>query len=333
MNTKESKVWGAKLASVLGTTIEKGTREGKREETLCLEEGEELLTRGGPGSGHFGHAGRPGAVGGSVEGGVQAGRAEAPESPEHFKWSGKFEMKRKAGPGVNLSIIKDPRQRHFEVHGAADAKGKPKRGKAVIRTNGDTIELDHDELHDLRSKMRYVQMTNTRDIQEIAGREIVRGNTIEVEHKGKTVRIPVNEDTVREIDRASHASKKEGFSFTGESKREIHRAYDKMSRGNPIHIVKDMGFSKAGKFAAFRAYVDGPKRSKKDVDRLVESKRGVVSKSTVQALRRTAKQFFETRKSGWDARDGRSATDAMKHYQKAAALFSRIEKSGERKRR
>jgi hypothetical protein len=312
MNTKDSKAWSNKLASALGGAV---------------------IDKGGPGSGHFGHAGRPGAVGGSVEGGVQAGRAEAPESGEHFKWSGKFEMKRKAGPSVNLSIVKDPKQRHFEVHGSVDAKGKPRKGKCVIRTNGDTLELDHDELHDLRSKMRYVQMTNDKDVEAIAGKKIVRGDSIDVEVKGQTVRIPVNEDTVREIDRASHMSKKDGFSFTGESKREIRRAYDRMSRENPLKVVKDMGFSKAGKFAALRAYVDGPKRSKGDVEKLISSKRGMVGASTIGTLKRMSKQFFDRRKSGWNARDERSGTDALKHYQAAAALFSRIEKSGQRKKR
>lgn len=319
MNTKDSKLWGNRLISVLGKTkVTKGLN----------------VEKGGPGSGHFGHAGRPGLVGGSVESGVQVGRGEAPEAGGHFKWSGKAELRRKKGPGVNLFISTNKRKRRFEIHGAVDAKGNTRRGKAVIRTNGESIEVDHDELHDIRSKMRYVQMTNERDVRQIAGRDIVRGDSIDVEVGKKLVSIPVNQETVREIDRAAHAAKKQGFSFTGESKRQIRQAYEMMARGDtPIQVVKELGFSKAGKFAALRAYVDGPKRSKKHLADLIESKKGLVADSTMRALRRLGKDFHRTRSMAWKAREQRSGTDAAAHYLEAAAMWHKIERSGSRRRR
>jgi len=319
MNTKDSKKWGNALVSVLGKV--KGEKDPS-------------IEKGGPGSGHFGHAGRPGLVGGSVESGVQVGRRGAPEADTHFKWAGKTELKRKRGPNVKISISSNKRKRRFEVHGAVDAKGNTKRGKAVIRTNGDSIELDHDELHDLRSKMRYVQMANERDVRQIAGHDIVRGDSIDVEVGKKTVSIPVNEETVREIDRAAHAAKKHGFSFTGESKRQIRQAYERMARGEtPIQVVKDLGFSKAGKFAALRAYVDGPKRSKKHLESLIESKKGAVGITTMRALRRMGRNFYKTRSMAWKAREQRSGTDAAAHYLEAAAMWHKIERSGSRRRR
>lgn len=319
MNTKESKKWGNALVSVLGKT------KGAKDPTV---------EKGGPGSGHFGHAGRPGLVGGSVEGGVQVGRGESPESGEHYKWSGKAELKRKRGPGVKVSISTNKRKRRFEVHGAVDAKGKTKRGKCVIRTNGDTVELDHDELHDLRSKMRYVQMTNDRNVSQIAGRDIVRGDSIDVEVGKKKVSIPVNQDTVREVDRAAREAKKSGFSFTGESKRQIRQAYERMARGEtPIQVVKDLGFSKAGKFAALRAYVDGPKRSRKHLDGLIEGKKGLLADSSMRLLRNMGKKFHKTRSLAWKAREQRSGTDAAAHYLEAAAIWHKIERSGSRRRR
>lgn len=319
MNTKDSKLWGNRLVSVLGKV--KGTKDP-------------TVEKGGPGSGHFGHAGRPGLVGGSVESGVQVGRGEAPEAESHFKWSGKAELKRKRGPNVKLSISTNKRKRRFEIHGAVDAKGNTRRGKAVIRTNGDAIEVDHDELHDIRSKMRYVQMANERNVNQIAGRDIVRGDSIDVEVGKKKVSIPVTQDTVREIDRAAHAAKKQGFSFTGESKRQIRQAYEMMARGDtPVQVVKDLGFSKAGKFAALRAYVDGPKRSKKHLNDLIESKKGLVADSTMRALRRLGKDFHRTRSMAWKAREQRSGTDAAAHYLEAAAIWHKIERSGSRRRR
>jgi len=319
MNTKESKKWGEALISTLG-----GTKTKK----------DPNVEKGGPGSGHFGHAGRPGLVGGSVEGGVQVGRRESPESSEHYKWSGKAQLKRKRGPNVNLSITTNKRKRKFEVHGAVDAKGKTKRGKAAIRVGNDTVELDHDELHDLRSKMRYIHMTNERDVKQIAGKDIVRGDSIDIEVGKKTVSVPVNEDSVREIDRAAHAAKKDGFSFTGESRRSIRQAYERMARGEtPVQVVKDLGFSKAGKFAALRAYVDGPGRTRKALDKMIESKKGLVADSTMRALRRMGKAFHKTRSLAWKARKDRSGTDAAAHYMEAAAMWHKIERSGSRRRR
>jgi len=311
MNTKDSRAWGLKLASVLGGGN---------------------VDKGGPGSGHYGHAGRPGRVGGSVPSGVRVGRSEAEGSGSHFKWSGTAELRRARGPSVRLSIVKGAKRRAFEVHGAVDAKGKPKKGKCVVRVGGDTLELDHDELHDLRSKMRYVKMTNDRDVGQIDGRDIVRGDAIEVEVSGKKVTVPVSDETVREVDRASHATRGEGYSFTGESKRQVKAAYDRMQRENPVHVVKDEGFSEAGKAAALRVYVDGPGTSKRNMERIVAGKKGVVGRTVFYGLQETAREFFAMRKMAWEARE-MSDTNAAAYYQAAAVLRSKIQRSGTRKRR
>jgi hypothetical protein len=319
MNTKDSKSWGERFIAVLG----KKTKDG-----------DEKVEKGGPGSGHFGHAGRPGKVGGSAPSGVQVGRRESPESDAPFKWSGKAQLKRKRGPNVNLSVSSNRRSRRFEVHGAVDARGRTKRGKAAIRVGNDTVELDHDELHDLRSKMRYLNMARNRDVTHIAGKKIARGDSIDVEVGKRKVSIPVNDQSVREVDRAAHAAKRHGFSFTAESRRQVRMAYEQMVRGkNPIQVVKDLGFSKAGKAAAIRAYVDGPGRTRKALASLIDSKRGVLSESSLKTLRSIGKKFYAMRKEAWEARKQRSGTDSMAAYFQAAAMWDRIEQAGARKRR
>lgn len=320
MNTKDSKKWGDALVAALGPKA-KAKVDPKVE-------------KGGPGSGHFGHAGRPGKVGGSAPGGVQVGRRESPGSGEHFKWSGSAELKRKRGPNVKVSVSRNSRRRRFEVHGAVDRRGRTRRGRAAIRVGNDTVELDHDELHDLRSKMRYLHMTNERGVTSVAGKEIARGDSIDVEVGKKKVSVPVNADTVREIDRAAHAAKRHGFSFTAESRRQVRTAYEQMVRGkNPIQVVKDMGFSKAGKAAAIRTYVDGPGRTRKALASLIDSKRGVLSKSSIKTLQSIGRKFYKMRKEAWEARKQRSGTDSMAAYFQAAAMWDRIEQAGARKRR
>ena len=67
--------------------------------TLATLEREDVIERGGPGSGHHGHAGRPGEVGGSLpsgqagQGGRRVAEADAPYAVRNGKWSEKTKSK------------------------------------------------------------------------------------------------------------------------------------------------------------------------------------------------------------------------------------------------
>ena len=59
-----------------------------------------LMIRGGPGSGHFGHAGRPGEVGGSAPGDFHSSPVDYPE------WVDSDEMKKKVAEGLAKAVAK-----------------------------------------------------------------------------------------------------------------------------------------------------------------------------------------------------------------------------------
>ena len=64
---------------------------------------EEIIEKGGFGSGHYGHSGRPPKVGGSKTGGVKVGRAEMPDYASQFKFSGQTKLEDRPG-GTEWSV-------------------------------------------------------------------------------------------------------------------------------------------------------------------------------------------------------------------------------------
>lgn len=277
----------------------------------------DLLEKGGPGSGHYGHAGRPGEVGGSVAGGVAVGRAESPEADEHFKFSGKGQLTRPVGSPVRVEISQSPGGKNFEIHGVTDKNGNIVRGKCKLRVGGTDVEIDHDELHALRSKIRYMHMTNTRDVKTIAGKEIVRGQSMEVSVGGKKVSIPVNADTVGMFNEATKKAYDDGLSFTGESKRTVREAVRAMAGRSPISVVKERGFSKGGQYAAFVAHSNA--LTEKKMRAAVEGKKDPKAR---KMLEKTMKSIARHRTEGHEHRKAMSGTQSVKSYKKAAAYMT-----------
>jgi hypothetical protein len=282
------------------------------------------IEKGGPGSGHYGHAGRPGAVGGSAEGGVAVGRAEADDSDEHFKWSGKANLSRKHG-AASVSVSAKAKAHSFEVHGIADKNGKLQRGLAVLRVGGKKVHIDHDELHALRSKMHYLHMANQRGVSHIAGKQIVRGQGIEVKARGNSVVIPINHETIKHIDKAAVHARKHGLSFTAESRRQIRDAVHAMSGTHPLEVVKGRKFSKAGHLAAFIAHVD--RHEDTDLKRIVKAAKAGKSLKVKKLINNQHKLFEAVRAKAWEAREKFGGTQAMKHYRKAAVILHNISRA------
>lgn len=282
--------------------------------------------KGGPGSGHAGHSGRHNKVGGSEPGGTQIGRADAPDAKEQFKFSGKSELRRNKGPHVQAAMSSSKTKGRFEVHGSADANGKTKKGIVTIRTNDSALEVSHDELHSLRSKVRFMQEMNDRNVQTIAGKSVARGLSLDVKVGGKSVSIPVNARTVREIDRAVHATRMVGYSLTAERRSQISGAVRSMQTENPVRVVKGLGFSKAGQLAAFRGHVE---RLKDDaLKQILKVRAAGRSEAERKALGRIHAQFLEARGKGRTALAKLSGTQSIKSYRKAAVALTQLTKPG-----
>lgn len=304
-----------KQSNAFGSFLTKSLEESPIKELTSVE-----IDKGGPGSGHYGHAGRPGQVGGSGEGGVAVGRGEAEDADAHFKWSGKGSLTRKKG-SAEVSIAPKATGK-FEVHGVADDKGKLKKGRATLRVGGKSVEIDHDELHALRSKMRYVQMANDRDVTHIAGKKIVRGQGVEVKVGGKSVVIPVNKDTVKAIDRAASHAREHGLSFTKEHRGQIREAVHAMKTEHPVNVVKGRKFSKAGQLAAFMSHVN--RHTSKDLSRIVKAAKAGKDKAGVKLADQLHEEFLQHRNAGIKARSKFGGTQAMKSYKKASALLFKL---------
>lgn len=294
MKTQQSQFWGSQLAKALdGIQVEKG----------------------GPGSGHYGHSGRKGEVGGSAPGGVLVGRADAPDGEDQFKFSGKATLERAKGEHVYVSVG-GKAGGDFEVHGS------DKRGMVSVRVGGKVVELDHDELHAVRSKMRFMNEMNKQDVKHIAGKAVARGQSIVVKVGGKSVSIPVNDKSVREIDDAVHHTRDNGYTLAAERRHQIVGAVKAMRVGNPVAVVKKLGFSKAGQLSAFVSHVEH--HSDKDLRKLLSraaAGRGPVAKKFLQNIHA---QILEARTQGRAARKALSGTQAVQHYRKAALLVSHL---------
>lgn len=300
MHTSESRLWGNQLASAL-----EGVVVSPRE-----------LDKGGHGSGHAGHAGRPGEVGGSEPGGVLIGRADAPDADDQFKFSGKARLDRPKGPHVDVEIGGRTRGR-LEVHGMSE-KGKTVKNKAVLRVGGSSIEVDHDELHAIRSKMRWVHTSTEKNVTEVSGKKIVRGGSVSVRIGERHVSIPVNAQSVASIDRAVHATKAKGYSLTAERHQDVAKAVHLMRTTNPVRVLKDKGFSKAGNFAAFHTHVEQHKDP--DLRRMARAKQVGKGPRGKAAVESALKSLTEARAQARSSYAKLSGTQAVRHYKQAAIL-------------
>jgi len=290
------------------------------------------IDKGGPGSGHFGHSGRRGLVGGSEPGGVAVGRAEvsAREVSPHFKWSGKTELERSRKPNVSLEIKPGKTGKRFEVNGAIDARGRQKPGKVVIRSDGKDLELDFDELHSIRSAMRYMNMVEERNVQEIAGKPIVRGKTLSVGVGENKVNIPIKKRSMKMIEDAAKAIRGAGYSFTLESDKDILGAVDRIRKGEkPVTTMKKLGFSKAGQMAVMHFFTStriGTEKITGLMHDRVKEKAGYMSAGGKFYMRQAAKKAKEEHRQGMENFDKYSGTQAMKHWKRAAGLVSTAER-------
>ncbi len=210
----------------------------------------------------------------------------------------------------------------FEVHGALDAAGRLRKGLVTVRVGNNALELDHDELHAIRSKMRFMHEMNQQNVTRIAGKSISRGDSITIKVGGKSVAIPVNDQSVKEINDAVKATRDSGFSLAAERRHQIVGAVKDMRAGNPVQVVKKLGFSKAGQLSAFVSHVEH--HSDKDLRKLLSragAGRGALAKKFLQNVHA---QILEARQAGRAARKALSGTQAMQHYRKAALLVSHL---------
>lgn len=297
MNTNLSKVWGDQLASALsGIKIEKG----------------------GDGSGHYGHAGRDGKVGGSEPGGVLVGRADSPDAHDQFKFSGKATLTRTRGGSVEVSIGGKAKGT-LEIHGIAE-KGRTLKGRTVLAMGGKNVEVDHDELHALRSKMHWVQTANANDVKEIAGKAVVRGQSVNVKIGEKSISIPVNAKTVEAVDKAVIATKMKGYSLAAEPHKDIAKAVREMRSSNPVSVVKAKGFSKAGQLASFMTHVE--QHSDADLKKMLRTRQMGATPMQKAALDSVHKDLIEARATARSYATKLSGTQAAGYYRQAATLVT-----------
>jgi hypothetical protein len=295
MNTQDSKKWEALFAKALSASP--------------AAEFNPAVLKGGPGSGHWGHSGRPGRVGGSAPGGVAVGRADADDADEQFKFSGKAHLFRPNKPGVHLEAGARKVRGRFEVHGHEDGRS------AVLRVGRKSVKLDHDELHSLRTKMRWLHSANEQEVTDIAGRGVARGH-LHVKVGRNEIHIPINADSVKEVDAAVQAARGQGYSLTQERKSQVRDAVREMQAGNPVSVLKKRGFSKSGQLAAFIVHVE--KNGDHDLARMVEKAKLGAGAAIRAYLDESHKALLEHRNAGREARKKLSGTQAVEHYRKAA---------------
>lgn len=277
-----------------------------------------LIERGGFGSGHHGHAGREGEVGGSKPGGVLVGRIDADDADEQFKFSGQARLARPKGPHVDISLRRTTGKGRLEIHGAKDKGGKTQKGVAVVRVGDANVQLDHDELHDLRSKMRFVHEANTRGATSVGRDEkkIARGNSIEVKVGGKTVTVPVNDVSIRAIDDAVRATKTKGYHLAAERPSEVASAVKRMSNENPVRVAKALGFSKAGTYASMKAHAE--RFTDRGMRRMATQRAAGRGKGSKAYFEKAVKNAIAARSEARGAEARMSATQAAKAYKRAA---------------
>lgn len=160
---------------------------------------EETIEKGGFGSGHYGHSGRPPKVGGSKQGGVKVGRGEMPDYASQFKYSGEGKLEdRPGGKGtwVKVQDEKGP-EGTFVIHASP---GRKRNKMSIGMSGGEMVEIGMKEMHDLRSKLRFVHNANERGATQTAGRTIKKGDSMTIQvGKGKNKRqitIPINQQVV-----------------------------------------------------------------------------------------------------------------------------------------
>jgi hypothetical protein len=300
MKTSESERWGRQLAHALQNVKIVG----------------HIVQKGGAGSGHYGHAGRPGAVGGSVVGGVLIGRKDAPDAEEQFKFSGKATLSRPQGPHVEVSVGSKKGGR-LEIHGEADSAGKALKNTAVLRVGGQAVRVDHDELHAIRSKIHFLQSANEQKLKNVA-----RGTSMTVQVGNRKVDVPISKKTVETIDRAVKATKDKGYSLAAEGRTAIRGAVKSMTKDNPIRVCKDLRFSKAGTFAAFRTHVERPKD--KDVTKMADDRKSGKGKAGKKLIDTNLWNFMAMRAEGRKAFKELSGTQAIRSYRDAAVYLTHL---------
>jgi hypothetical protein len=229
----------------------------------AVEGDEAVLEKGGWGSGHFGHSGRPPKVGGSKVGGVKVGRGEMPDYASQFKFSGKDTIRSRPGSGGSRSAAKV--QMHsgkvagrLGIHGVAGKRGKTKKNLVSLGINGKTIRLGFKQLHDIRSKARWMHTVNTKNVRQTAGRDVARGESLEIQVGKESITIPINQETLDELHYATRGQlgKGESVSWPAEDSRQIAKIIDSMgNQRDPFKYLNDQKLSLGGRFAVLHHYV------------------------------------------------------------------------------
>jgi hypothetical protein len=333
MRTGPSDLFGKVLADALNKTPAKKAPK-KQSRPLTADEG--ALEKGGFGSGHFGHSGRPPKVGGSKVGGVKVGRGEMPDYASQFKYSGKDTIQSRPGPGglrgaakVQMSSVKTTGR--LAIYGVLGKGGKTKKNQVSLEVNGRSIRLGFRQLHDIRSKVRWMHTANTKNVKQTAGRDIARGESLEIKVGRDTITIPVNEETLDELHYATRGqiAKGESVSWPAEDSRKVRKIINEMrNQKDPFRYLNEQKLSLGGRFAVLHHYVfkkmtrESLRRRMRENIRLHGDADGLYSKAMNQLLRRFDKQKDEAEKR----LNRYSGTQAMTdNLEKAAAsMFTLI---------
>jgi hypothetical protein len=205
----------------------------------------------------------------------------------------------------------------LEIHGEA-VGGRTVPNRAVLSVGGKSVSIDHSELHSIRTQMRWMQTCNEKDTRIIAGKDVSRGNSVEVKIGKDTVVVPVNKRTVEMMDEAIRSSRDKGYSLTAESRSEVASAVRAMHQSNPIAEVKNRGFSKAGTLASHMIHLERP--SLESFRRGVSIRGAGRAPSTKQFFRNVYKQLVEVRAKAREAMKSLSGTQAATYYKRGAVL-------------
>jgi outer membrane biosynthesis protein TonB len=97
----------------------------------------------------------------------------------------------------------DAKSNRLYTSGIPGKGGKTKRGQIGLSVNRRSVRLSFDQLHDVRSKIRFMHTANEHDVQTIGGKRVARGESLEItDSDGNSITIPVNDKTLEELDHA-----------------------------------------------------------------------------------------------------------------------------------
>jgi hypothetical protein len=259
-----------------------------------------------------------------------------PDYASQFKYSGKDTIQGRPGPGgargaakVQMSSAKASGR--LAIYGVATKRGKTKKNQVAMTINGRSVRLGFRQLHDIRSKVRWMHTANTKNVRQTAGRDVARGESLEVKVGKDTITIPVNEETLDELHYATRGQLSEGesVSWPAEDSREIRKIIKEVgNQSDPFRYLNDKKLSLGGRFAVLHHYVfkkmtrESLRRRMRENIRLHGDDDGLYSKAMNRLLAKFDKQKDEAEKRVKKYSGTQGMTDSLERA--AAAMFTLI---------